>query len=98
MRKILYIFCLIFTLFKVSPVLADFEYKISDAIAPFFDEQKTIEHYSNIPFYQLDTDVSPFVDMKQFENIKVKFREYIKNIKEAGYTYITLDDINHLIL
>ena len=98
MRKFAHLFFLFVFLWSTQVGNANFEYKISDAIAPFFDQYKPIKHYSSIPFYQLDISSPPYVDEFQFEEIKINFWKYIKNIKEAQYTHISLDDINHLIL
>ena len=74
------------------------EIKISDCIAPFFDKDKEIKHYSNIPYYQLDLKNSPYVDQKQLEDSFERYKNYLQKLKEAGYNAISLDDVNHLLL
>jgi len=77
----------------------DFEIKMSDCISPFFDRNKKIEHYSNIPYYQLDLyDNGNLVDKKQLELAKSRFIEYIDIIKQNWYNSISLDDLNHLTI
>lgn len=97
MRKKIYFFLFFLGIIWSTPVFADLEYKISDAIAPFFDEQKEIRHYSATAFYQMDTSKPPYVDEAHLLKTFKKFQTYISRIKEAGYTHISLDDINHLI-
>jgi hypothetical protein len=83
-KKILRIFFIlaIFIFNKIN-IYANLEIKMSDVISPFFNEQKEIRHYSNIPFYQLDLyKGKDFVDIKQLNESKKRFKEYIILLKE----------------
>lgn len=96
MKKIIsLLYLLIFTLLGITHW---FDLKMSDCIAPFFEQEKEIQHYSNIPFYQLDIDKEPYVNLNQLSRIETRYIEYIKKVKKAWYNAISLDDINHLLL
>lgn len=72
--------------------------KMSDCISPFFDDNKTINHYSSIPFNQLDLDTKDLVNKNQLQESKIRFEKYVKILKENWYNSISLDDLNHLLL
>ena len=74
-----------------------YDIQITDSISPFFDKDKTIEHYSNLAYYQLDLE-NWWVDTKQMDESIIRFKEYIKFVKEKWYTHIMFDDLHHLIL
>jgi len=76
---------------------ADFQYRISDAVAPFFDVQKPIRHFSSIPYDQLDLPKYPYVDTDQLAESKVRFLRYLETLREAGYDAVTLDDVSHMV-
>lgn len=70
---------------------------MSDGISPFFESWKEIKHYSNIPFYQIDTDTWAGVDEVQLADSKYRFTAYVDTISKAGYNAISIDDVNHVL-
>lgn len=91
-------FILSMALFFSSMVsAADFQYRIADAISPFFDAQKPIRHFSSIPYDQLDLATYPYVDTDQLAESKVRFLRYLEILRESGYDAITLDDVVHMV-
>ncbi len=74
-----------------------FEYRISDAIAPFFDAREPVRHTLSIPYEQLDMPEYPYVDTDQLAQSKVRFIRYLGLLSKSGYNTITLDDIAHMV-
>lgn len=92
-------FCLAILIFINFNCYSNFEIKMSDSISPFFSVDKDINHYSNIPFYQLDLyNEEELVDKIQLEESKERFKKYIVLLKDNWYNSISLDDLNHLVL
>lgn len=94
--KIIIIFSIVFLFFFAGKVFS-YDFNITDSIAPFFDENKKIEHYSNLPYYQLDLE-NWKVDTKQLDESIIRFENYIKILKEKWYSHIMFDNLQHLIL
>lgn len=74
------------------------ELKMSDCIAPFFDSNEEIKHYSSLPYYQFDLKQEPYVDIQQLDDSFENYKIYLQALKKAGYNAISLDDVNHLLL
>ncbi len=95
MKKI--ILLLFFFFLFISNTFAEEKIFLVDSISPFFNENEKIDHYSNLPYYQLDLP-NWKVDEKQLNESMIRFEIYIQNIKKAWYTHIIFDDLNHLLL
>lgn len=74
-----------------------FEYRISDAIAPFFDARESVQHTLSIPYEQLDMPQYPYVDTDQLAQSKVRFIRYLSLLSKSGYNTVTLDDMAHIV-
>jgi len=98
MKFVLKILLIIFLFINIVYGYDFLELKMSDCIAPFFDQDKEINHYSSLPYYQLDLKTNPYVDTKQLDESLEKYKFYLQKLKSAGYNAISLDDVNHLLL
>lgn len=86
----------------VSGVFSLWEYgtggkflKMTDAIAPFFEEWKEIKHYSFLPYYQYEH--AGWVDTGALFKSYDRFVAYVEKVTSNGYNAIVLDDINHIV-
>jgi hypothetical protein len=70
---------------------------LADVGGPFYDAAKPFRNWSALPFYQLDLDIAPYVDIDQLAWGVERAKAYLAQIHAQGYTGIVIDNMAHLV-
>lgn len=70
---------------------------LADISGPFFDPNRPFRNWSTFPFYQLDLDAPPYVDLPALEWGLRRAIEHLHALQQQGYNGIVIDNLAHLV-
>jgi hypothetical protein len=70
---------------------------LADINGPFFDPNRPFRNWSSFPFYQIDLEAPPYVDLPALEWGLQRAIDYLHTLHRQGYNGIVIDNLAHLV-